>query len=42
MTNNDQLYSLAVFLTGNVREAASTVEQKTRPGNHQRAGGETT
>ncbi len=26
-----QLYSLAVFLTGNVREAASTVRAKTRP-----------
>nr|AYM48388.1 hypothetical protein [uncultured Escherichia sp.] len=25
-----QLYSLAVFLTGNVREAASTVRAKTR------------
>ncbi len=37
-----QLYSLAVFLTGNVREAAPLSEQKTRPGNHQRAGGETT
>ena len=30
-----QLYSLAVFLTGNVREAASTVGQK-RAANHQR------
>ncbi|MFO6426007.1 PTS sugar transporter subunit IIA [Escherichia coli] len=29
-----------MFLTGNVREAASTVRAKTRPGNHQRAGGE--
>ncbi len=34
-----QLYSLAVFLTGNVREPRPLSEQKTRPGNHQRAGG---
>ena len=31
MTNNDTTLRLAVFLTGNVREAASTVRAKTRP-----------
>lgn len=35
-----QLYSLAVFLTGMYAKPRPLSEQKTRPGNHQRAGGE--
>lgn len=37
-----QLYSLAVFLTGMYAKPRPLSEQKTRPGNHQRAGSETT